>query len=91
MLSHASPQDKKIQQTKDDFSVKIPNGFEIIKVTDETAAISVVTANIFMNNIQSHQVDIIVFYQDKDLNLVLRNESGGSWKIMQGSLSKILY
>lgn len=91
MLSHANPQDKKIQQTKDDFSIKVPNSYEIIKVSDETAAISVVSTSIFISDVEFPTVDIRVIYQDKDFNLVLRDELGGSWKIMQGSLSKILF
>lgn len=90
-LSHVRPEDKNIKQTKDDFIVKIPISYEIINTVDETPAISVVTVKALFNELEEHILEIRVCFQDTHTNLLLRNEKGGEWKVIQNSFSKVIY
>ena len=68
--------------------------FSIIDSEDETPAITLVTVQltVIKNKIEfSKLYSIRMNYLDENGDLLLRNEKGGSWKILQLSISNLLF
>lgn len=68
--------------------------FSIIDSEDETPAITLVTVQLTLikNKIEfSKLYSIRMNYLDENGDLLLRNEKGGSWKILQLSISNLLF
>ncbi len=85
---------KKAGMAKEDFGRYVPISFEITSVEDQAAAISHVNVElVFMNHSTQirKQVSVRVIYQDRQNNPMVRSEIGGKWKIIQNSLSDIIY
>lgn len=84
---------KKAKRAKDDFGGCTPMAYTVIAVTDETAAISQVEADIVLNREQEKtvRVSIRLIYSDSASNAVIRGHEAGSWKIVQNGFSSMIY
>lgn len=83
-----------IKRLKDDYSSIQLLNFEILNLEDKTPAISIITAQltIIQNKKEfSKSYSIHLNYLDKNGDLLLRNEQGGQWRILQSSLSRLLF
>lgn len=75
---------KKAGKAKEDFGRYIPESFKITSVEDQAAAISHVNVDLmFLNNSTQirKRVSVRTIYQDRYKKPLVRNETGGKWKI----------
>lgn len=89
-----TPKKKKAGLAKEDFSLHIPSSFTVISVEDQAPAASHVIVNLdfhIQKKLIQKQVSVRVIYQDEKRNLAIRSSKNGQWKVVQNSLSKILY
>ncbi len=79
---------EKIKRAKKEFPSHFPKSYKIISVKDEAPAISMVNVDVCFdsNSDNVKNFAIRLCYQDKNFNLLLRDEPDGKWYIVQNSL-----
>ena len=85
---------KKAGMAKKDFGKHVPKSFVISSIEDQAAAVSHVNAELTFEKDSTQiqkSVSVRAIYQDSENNTIVRSEEGGKWKIMQNSLSDIIY
>lgn len=85
---------KKAGMAKVDFGRHLPKSFVIFSVEDQAAAVSHVNTEFTFEKDSTQiqkSVSVRAIYQDSENNVIVRSEEGGKWKIMQNSLSNIIY
>lgn len=89
-----TPRGKKAGRAKQDFGRTIPHSYSIVGVTDEAAAISQVDAELFIQGSEgliAIRVSVRTVYNDAENHPAMRSCKGGNWRIVQNSLSKVIY
>jgi len=85
---------KKVGQVKKDYENINLNKFSITNIVDEAPAISIVYAEIIYK-INEHEyiknITIRAVYEDDNQMPLFRNDTSGSWKIIQASFSHLLF
>lgn len=88
------PKGKKAGLAKEEFGRYVPISYELISIEDKAPAITLVKVILeFEVNDKKifKTVNVSANYLDSEGNTLVSTETGGRWKIMQNSLSSILY
>lgn len=85
---------KKAGLAKEDFSRRVPSSFKIMSVEDHAFAVSHVIVDLSFSTQEgplNKQVSIRAIYQEDCNGQLVWNGERGNWRVVQNSLSKILY